>query len=280
MTKKLMAGIDLHSNNLFCGVVDAEGKKVFGRKLPCDLPQVLQALAPFKHRLDTLAVESTYHWYWLVAGLQDAGDHVVLAHPAGMVQYHGIKPSDDQSDAFFIAEWLRLKILPTGYICERRLRSVRDLLRRRLMRVPKRTALILSLQSLHPRTLGFPLSLGEAKGIRVEPVQKHFAHPADPWISGLDVKRIGEFSQSLKPIEDLVLAKTKKLPCYPVLQSLPGVGKILGLTIPLETADVKRFATAGDYASYGRCVDTRRISNGKKKGENNGKCGHQYLAWA
>jgi hypothetical protein len=94
------------------------------------------------------------------------------------------------------------------------------------------------------------------------------------------VHLIGQLSQSIKQIEKLVLAMTKKLPCYEVLHSLPGVGKILALTVTLETADVKRFATAGDYASYCRCVDTRRISNGKKKGENNGKCGNKYLAWA
>jgi transposase len=280
MTKKLMAGIDLHSNNLFCGVVNAEGKKVFERKLPCDLLQVLKALAPFKNRIDTIAVESTYNWYWLVDGLQDAGYQTVLANPAGMEQYNGLKHSDDKSDAFFLAELLRLKILPTGYICERQFRSVRDLLRRRLMLVHKRTALILSLQSLHARTLGVPLSLGECKQRSVEQVQKSFAHPADRLISGLDVKLIDELSKSIKQIEELVLAKTRKLPCYQVLQSLPGVGKILGLTITLETADIKRFATAGDYASYCRCVDTRRISNGKKKGENNGKCGNKYLAWA
>ena len=75
-----------------------------------------------KNRIDTIAVESTYNWYWLVDGLQDAGYHVVLANPAGMVQYNGLKHSDDKSDAFFIAELLRLKILPTGCICERGLR--------------------------------------------------------------------------------------------------------------------------------------------------------------
>jgi len=65
-----------------------------------------------------------------------------------------------------------------------------------------------------------------------------------------------------------------------VLQTMPGVGKILGLTITLETVDPRRFASPGDYASYCRCVDSRRLSNGKKKGENNSKCGNKYLAWA
>lgn len=129
-------------------MVDAEGKRVFEKKLPCTMSQVLQALAPFKERLDTIAVESTYNWYWLVDGLHDAGYRAVLANPAGMEQYSGLKQTDDKSDAFFLAELLRLKILPTGYICERGLRSVRDLLRRRMLLVHKRTALILSLQSL------------------------------------------------------------------------------------------------------------------------------------
>ena len=280
MTNKLMAGIDLHSNNLFCGVVDAQGKRVLERKLPCDLSQVLKALAPFKARLETVAVESTYNWYWLVDGLQDNGYDTVLANPAGLEQYSSLKHTDDKSDAFFLAEMLRLKILPTGYICARALRPVRDLLRRRLLLVGKRTSLILSLESLHARTLGRPLSLGEVKRMSVEGAQKSFAHPADRLISGLDVQLIGQLSRGIKQIEKLVLGMTRALPCYQVLHSLPGVGTILALTVTLETAEVKRFPTAGDYVSYCRCVDSRRLSNGKSKGRNNGKCGNKYLAWA
>ena len=269
MTKQLMAGIDLHSNNLFCGIVDAEGKRVFEKKLPCVLPQVLQALEPFKKRLETIAVESTYNWYWLVDGLQDPGYPVVLANPAGMEQYGGLKHTDDKSDAFFLAELLRLKILPTGYICERPLRSVRDLLRRRMMLVHKRTALILSLQSLHARTLGCALSLGEAKLISVEAVRKSFAHPADKLISGLDVQLIDHLNKAIKQIEKMVLGMTKPLPCYQVLHSLPGVGRILALTITLETAEVKRFATAGRLRQLlpvrGHPADEQRQKEGRKQ---------------
>jgi transposase len=86
--------------------------------------------------------------------------------------------------------------------------------------------------------------------------------------------------RSIQAIEGAILATVKKLPDYQVLQTMPGVGKILGMTITLETVDPKRFAGPGDYASYCRCVDSRCSSNGKKKGENNGKCGNKYLAWA
>src|ERR1044071_10110953 len=135
---KLIAGMDLHSNHVVIGLMDMDGKRVAHRKVPCELKAVLKFLAPYKKRLDQVAVESTYNWYWLVDGLQALRYPVVLANPAGMEQYSGIKHADDTNDAFFLAELLRLGILPTGHIYHARLRPVRDLLRRRLTLVHQR----------------------------------------------------------------------------------------------------------------------------------------------
>jgi transposase len=275
-----MAGIDLHSNNLFCAIVDMDGKRVFEKKLPCQMKSVLEALKPFKKRLEKIAVESTYNWYWLVDGLQDNGYPVVLANPAAMEQYDGLKHADDKSDGFFLAEMLRLKILPTGNICDRTVRPVRDLLRRRMGLVQKRTSLILSLKSLHTRMTGRDLATGRIKAMEPKEAEKLFEHPADQLITRLDLQLVEQLGRSIQAIEAAILATVKNLPDYQALQTMPGVGKILGMTITLETVDPKRFATPGDYASYCRCVDSRRLSNGKKKGENNGKCGNKYLAWA
>jgi len=275
-----MAGIDLHSNNLFCAIVDMNGKRVFEKKLPCELESVLLALKPFKRRLEQIAVESTYNWYWLVDGLQDAGYPVVLANPAAMEQYNGLKHADDKSDGFFLAEMARLNILPTGYICDRTIRPVRDLLRRRMGLVQQRTGLMLSLKSLHTRMTGRDLSTGRIKGLAPEDAEKLFEHPADRLITRLDLALVEQLGRSIQEIETRILAEAKRMPRYQVLQTMPGVGRILGLTIMLETVDPQRFASPGDYASYCRCVDSRRMSNGKKKGENNRKCGNKYLAWA
>src|SRR5207247_1133465 len=113
---KVMAGIDLHSNNLVIGIIDMDGKRVASQKLSCKLKEVVEFLSPYKKRLEQVAVESTYNWYWLVDGLQALRYPVVLANPAGMEQYSGIKHADDSHDAFFLAELLRLNILPTGHI--------------------------------------------------------------------------------------------------------------------------------------------------------------------
>ena len=278
--KKVMAGIDLHSNNLVIGVVDGDGKRLASRRLSCDPTEVVNFLLPFKKRLQQVAVESTYNWYWLVDGLRALGYPAALANPAKMEQYNGIKHADDTHDAFFLAELSRLKILPTGYIYDEQLRPVRDLLRRRLTLVHQRTALMLSFKSLYTRTLGQEMTLGRLKALEQTEVEQFYSHPANQLIAGLQMEHTQQLSQSIEKIEKAVLDSARELPYYSKLTTLPGVGKILGMTITLEVGDIRRFADAGQFASYCRTVEAKRISNQKKKAENNAKCGNRYLAWA
>src|ERR1035441_5138205 len=176
--KKVIAGMDLHSNNVMIGVMDMDGQRLASRKLPCDLKEGVKFLAPFKRRLERVAGEATYNWYWLVDGLQALKYPVVLANPAGMEQYSGIKHADDTNDAFFLAELLRLKILPTGHIYDAELRPVRDLLRRRLMLVHQRTALMLSFKSLYTRTTGQEMTLSKLKELEIKEAQDLYENPA------------------------------------------------------------------------------------------------------
>jgi transposase len=278
--KDIMAGVDLHSNNLMLALVDRDGKRVAHQKLACEMSSVEQALAPYRKRINTIAVESTFNWYWLVDGLMALKYQTVLANPAAIQQYEGIKHTDDKHDAFWIAEMLRLGILPTGYICDPMLRPVRDILRRRLSLVRKRVALILSLKSLHLRVHGQPLSLSEVKRMEVDEIWRLFRHPADQLFAREELRLIRELDVSIERLEEQALKRAVKMPEYDALLSIPGIGKILGMTIALETGDPRRFASAGDFASYARTVRSERSSNGKKKGENNAKCGNKYLAWA
>jgi transposase len=280
MNDPLFAGIDLHSNNLVIGIVNANGQRLQHRKFPCDLPQVDRFLQPLKPRLQSVAVESTYNWYWLVDGLRALEYPVVLANPAQIDQYSGLKHADDQSDAYFLGELQRLGILPTGHIYDPQLRPVRDLLRRRLSLVQQRTALMLSFKSLYSRTTGQAMSLSRLKRMAVEEAKSLYEHPANCLIAQVQREHIEQLDGSIERIEKTVLAAARQLPCYRRLQTLPGIGIILGMTITMETGDIQRFRSPGDYASYCRAVDSRRLSNGKKKGDNNQKCGNKYLAWA
>jgi transposase len=277
---KVMAGIDLHSNNAMVGLMDQEGRRLAHQKLECDLKKIVEFLSPYQERLETVAVESTYNWYWLVDGLRAQGYPAVLANPAKIEQYSGIKHADDKNDTFFLAELARLKILPTGYVYDPVLRPVRDLLRRRMSLVHQRTALMLSFKSLFTRTTGQAMDLRRLKSLSVAEATALYEHPANQLIAQVQKEHIEALTRSVERIEKAVLKAASDLPYYAKLKTLPGVGIILGLTITMEVGDIGRFADAGNFASYCRTVNAQRTSNNKKKGENNQKCGDKYLAWA
>jgi transposase len=277
---ELMAGIDLHGNNLVIGVINQDGKRVGHRKLECDLEEVVKYLKPLKRRLRSMAVESTFNWYWLVDGLQAQGYPIDLANPAQIEQYSGLKHADDKHDAFHLAELQRLNILPKAHIYDAQLRPVRDLLRRRTNLVQQRTALFLSFKSLYARTTGQPMPLSQLKSMEPKEAKELYEHPANQLIAQVQLEHIEALDKSIRRIETAVLACARELPLYEKLLTLPGIGKILAMTITLEVGDIGRFKTDGDFASYCRAVDSRRLSNGKQKGENNQKCGNKYLAWA
>jgi transposase len=277
---KLYSAIDLHSNKLFVAIVDAQGRRIKHGRLFCELHEIEKFLRPYQSRIVAIAVESTFNWYWLVDGLEDLGYRVLLAKPAELTQYDGLKHADDQSDAFFLAELLRLGILPTGYVCERKLRAVRDLLRRRAGLVAKRTALILSLRNLQLRTKGYALDSSLLKSGSAHDLVSQFEDPAEKLTADVQKTHIDGFTRSILRIENHVLKIASKRPHYPQLLSVPGIGKILAMTILLEVAEISRFPSPEDFASYCRTVAAIKTSNGKKKADNNRKCGNRYLAWA
>ncbi|MDY6911907.1 MAG: IS110 family transposase [Chloroflexota bacterium] len=274
------AGIDLHSTNSYLGIIDTDDNRLFGKRLPNELDTIRSALKPFGKGLTGVVVESTYNWYWLVDGLQSAGFKVHLANPSAIKQYEGLKHTDDRWDSFWLAHMLRLGILPEGYIYPKKHRPTRDLLRRRLLFVRQRSAQILSFQSMATRNLGVNISSNEIKKMKEASVQQLFDDPDLAFTAVTNISTINFLKTKIRDIEKRILAKAKLSRQFMTLNTIPGVGNILALTIMLEVGDISRFAKAGNYGSYCRCVKSEKISNKKKKGEGNRKNGNKYLSWA
>ena len=277
---KVYAGIDLHSSNSFIGVIDGRDRRLYKKRLPNDLDTILSALAPFKKDLVGVVVESTYNWYWLVDGLQEDGYKVHLANPAAIKQYEGLKHTDDESDSFWLAHMRRLNILAEGYIYPKEERPLRDLLRRRLLFVKHSTAHILSLQSTITRNLGTRMSVNAIKKLTEADANDLFDSPHLVLIAKSNVETISHLTKIVKRIEKEVMSQIRLRKEFKLLLTIPGIGNILALTIMLEVGDIRRFAKVGNYSSYCRCVRSERLSNGKKKDENNRKNGNKYLSWA
>ena len=179
-----------------------------------------------------------------------------------------------------MADLQRLNILPKAHVYDPELRPVRDLLRRRTNLVHQHTALLLSFSSLYVRATGQKLDLGEVKQMEPQQAPELYEHPANQLIAQVQTEHIRALAKSIRRLEKAVMACVREIPLYERLLTIPGIGRILGMTITMEVGDIRRFRTDGDFASYCRLVDAKRLSNGKCKADNNQKCGNKYLAWA
>ena len=277
---KLYVGIDLHSTNNVLVIQDEEDNVISRKKLVNELDTVLACLERYRDAIVGVVVESTYNWYWLVDGLQEHEHKVHLANTVAIQQYAGLKYRDDTSDARWLATLLRLGLLPEGYIYPRTERAIRDLLRKRSQLVRQATMNLLSIQNLFARNKGKCISANRVRQLTPEAVDAVFE---DANVS-LAVKSswtvLDCLREQISALEVACHGQVRLRKSYKMLLTVPGIGKILALTIMLETGDIGRFHEVGHYVSYGRLVGSSYLTNGKRKGSGNTKNGNAFLCWA
>jgi transposase len=127
---------------------------------------------------------------------------------------------------------------------------------------------------------GIKISNNNIKKLKVKDAQGLFDSSNLAFMAGNSIATIEFLKKIIKGIESRVKSQVKLRKEFMLLQTIPGIGNILALTIMLEIGDINRYKKVGNYASYCRCVKSQRLSDGKKKGENNKKNGNKYLAWA
>jgi transposase len=173
---------------------------------------------------------------------------------------------------------MRLGILPTGYIYPKAERGLRDLLRKRMQLVQERSSHLIRFKFLVQMHTGQTI---RADRIKARKFQLPVIGDANVQLAlSSHLAMIQALTAQIKILEQSILSQVEPDACFDWLKTAPGIGDILAETILLETGDIGRFKAPGNFASYCRCVDSRRESNGKKKGENNRKNGNRYLAWA
>lgn len=250
----LYAGIDLHSNNNVVVVQDSDDNVVGRQRLPNDLSTVCDWLEPYREELAGVVVESTYNWYWLVDGLMEQGYAVHLANTVAIQQYNGLKYRDDTSDARWLAKLLRLGQLPEGHIYPRTERAVRDLLRKRSQLVRQATMNLLSIQNLFARNRGRGIRANRVKQLTLDAVSAVFEDANVALAIQSNVRVLDCLQEQISVVERAVHGQVKLRRGYLKLLTVPGIGKILGLTIMLESGDINRFPGVGNYVSYSRLV--------------------------
>ena len=274
-------GIDLHEKTMYVCIIDQQGKIRFHRNIKTSREEFLAAVVPYREDI-CVGVESTYAWYWLADLCEDEGIHFILGHALYLKAVHGGKTKNDKIDSKTLAFILRGGNFPVAYVYPRKMRATRDLLRRRMYLMRKRAAILTHIQNTNSQyNLGsFDRKLAY-KSNRPGTADR-FSDPSVRKSVTVDLSLLDLYDELLRDLELFILksARVDDSVNLHLLQTVPGIGKILSLVMMYEVKDIGRFKRVQEFLSYCRLVKCPRESGGKKYSSKNSKIGNAYLKWA
>ncbi|MGL6260076.1 IS110 family transposase [Vibrio sp. WXL210] len=277
-------GIDLHARILYVCILDSHGNKVVHQKINANRDELLDLLVPYQDKI-VVGVECMHCWYWVSDMCFDYAFDFVLGHALYMKAIRGGKAKSDKIDAFEIAALLRGGNFPIAYVYPKTMRASRDLLRRRnkiirhgadLKAHVSNTFSQYNLPS-HRLQLRYPHAREE-----VRDRYREFPEPAINRNLDIDLNIVAFYTKELASVEHFIEqnAKQHNPQDYQLLQTIPGIGRILALTILYEIGTIRRFPTVQQFASYSRLVKCKAESAGKVYSTSGNKIGNAHLKWA
>jgi transposase len=199
-----------------------------------------------------------------------------------MKAIHGGKAKNDKIDAHKIAVLLRGGMLPQAYVYPAKMRATRDLLRRRMHLARKRAELLAHVQNTNSQYNLPAIGKKIAYKANRDGVAERFADPAVQKSIEVDLALITYYDELLGDVERTIVntAKHHDANTLYLLQTVPGIGKILSLVLLYEIHDINRFPRVQDFVSYCRLVKCAKESAGKRLGTSGTKIGNAHLKWA
>ncbi len=278
---KYYCGIDLHARSMYVCIIDSTGEVVLHRNMPAAPAPLLKTIAPYRDDL-VVGVECMFTWYWVADLCEEEGIAFILGHALYMKAIHGAKVKNDRVDSHKIAALLRGGTFPMAYVYPRKMRPTRDLLRRRLHLVRKRAELFAHIHNTNSQYNLPPPQKVIAYLANRERLDERFPDPAVAKSIQLDLALAQLYDRLITDVE-LTVMRTAKIHdgnCIHLLRSIPGIGKVLSMTILYEICTIDRFPRVQDFVSYCRLVKPPRSSAGKLYGHCGAKIGNAHLKWA
>jgi transposase len=274
-------GVDLHARSLYICVIDRQGKILMHRKIGIDPEYFLLIIQPWGKDI-TVAVESTFNWYWLADVCASEDIPFALAHALYLKAIHGSKVKNDRIDCEKIARIALGGNLPLAYAYPRQHRAVRDLLRRRTHFVRERAELMGHIQCLNMQENNLPLgaSLKVKAGRATAP--DNFIQEDVRFAAEANLAMIAHYDSVIPIMEKRILERASSAHQreLAILDTFPGIGEVTALTIIYEMDSVERFESRQDFCSYARLVKPLHESGGHKSPGHGAKIGNPHLKWA
>jgi transposase len=274
-------GIDLHTKNMYVCILNQGGNILFHKNISSSPQSLYRVIKPYLPDI-ALAVECMFTWYWISDFCSAHNIPFVLGHALYMKAIHGSKTKNDKIDSHKIAVLLRGGMIPMAYVYPAEMRSTRDLLRRRMHFMYKRSELLAHIQNTRSQYNLPEFNKCISRKRNRTGISELFEDNSVRKSIELNLTLLKQYDNLLNDVELFLVRHTKENrpnDLY-LLRTIPGVGKILSLVILYEIQDISRFQRVQNFSSYARLIKPKKESAGKVKGATNRKMGNAYLKWA
>ncbi len=282
ISTKYLCPIDLHFDNMYVSIMDKDGKFYLQKQIPVKEESLERILKPYLPDI-TIACESVPNHYRLTDFCNKHSVPFLLGHCQYMWKLYTKKKKGDRIDTEAMGDMMRTNSFPQAYAYPEGMRELRDLLRERMRIVRLRGGCYSRLQCVCAQYGVEDIGHIEVrrKGTR-HGIVKKFENINVALKVAINLEQIERYDHDIKELEKQV-AKTytgelKKE--IDVMESMPGTGRILSMTVIYEIHQIARFASPQKFSSYSRVIKCRRESNGKVTDKKNQKIGNPYLKWA
>jgi len=274
-------GIDLHTKSMYVCILDQAGEILVHKNISTSPQAFLRIIEPFLPDV-AVSVECIFTWYWIADLCREKNIPFILGHALYMKAIHGSKTKNDKIDSHKIAVLLRGGMIPIAYVYPAEMRSTRDLLRRRMHFMHKRSELLSHIQNTRSQHNLPEFNKCISRKRNRAGISEHFEDVSVRKSIELNLTLLKQYDLLLNDVELYLTRHAKEHDpnnLY-ILHTIPGVGKILALVMLYEIQDITRFQRVQNFTSYARLIKPQKKSAGKVTGSGNRKIGNAYLKWA
>lgn len=280
---KQIVGMDLHRRRSVLVRMTAAGEHLETVRISND-PDYLRQVMSRAGEAPEVVLEATYGWYWAADTLAELGATVHLAHPLGVKMFALRRVKNDERDAADLADLLRMGRLPEAWIAPPATRELRGWVRHRAKLVGLRSSLKNQVHAvLAGAGVAVPMSdlfgPGGQQLLAGDTVATRLAVESRSRVDSL-LRVITALDFEIDTFAKLVCGRLRADPGYRAIQTIPGVGPLLGAVFVAEIGDIARFARAEQLASWAGLTPTHHESDTTVHRGRITKQGSRLVRWA
>jgi transposase len=273
-----IVGMDIHRRRSVLVRMTEAGDRLETVQITND-PERLRSVLGRAGDAPEVVLEAAYGWYWAADTLAEAGANVHLAHPLGVKAFSYRRVKNDERDAADLADLLRMGRWPEAWIAPPATRELRELVRHRAKLVALRTSLKCQVRAVLAAA-GVPVRVADLFGLQGQALLERAPLPPGARARVGSARRVIDMLDwEIEVFTNLVAGRLRADAGYRAVQTIPGVGPVLGSVFVAEIGDIHRFARPEQLASWAGLTPRHRESDTTVRRGRITKQGSRLVRW-